>query len=83
MEKIFSKIGSFIEECEKNGVQLFFSYSPHVGLLNFNVWTTGKYSEDGDIESRYTIWLEDKNFDQEFESIKSQIKEKYYVKDSL
>lgn len=83
MKDIFTKIGAFVEECESNGVELFFSYSPHIGSLHFTIWESGKYTDQGNIDSVFRIYLEDNNFDKEFESIKSQIKEKYYVKDSL
>jgi len=76
---VFNDVATFIESAKANGVDVFFSYSPHVGGITFSIYKGGKWTEDNEIESMFKIYLNE--FDEHFKQVVETVIDKYYLTD--
>jgi hypothetical protein len=56
--EVLQGLATFAMSCEANGVELFYSYSPHVNSVNVNIYGEGKWTDSNSIEFSENIYLD-------------------------
>ena len=76
--EILKAIVDFAESCDANGVDLFYSYSPHVDMVTIMVYSGGKWTPDNVIELSVPIYFDEPEPLKELEKIIETVIDKYY-----
>jgi len=78
--EVLQGLATFALSCEANGVELFYSYQPHVNSVTIIVWEGGKYHGSDGIEFSQTIYFDEKTEESDLKQIIETIIDTYYKK---
>jgi hypothetical protein len=80
--KALKALADFVDICEINNVDLFYSYHPHTNQLDISIFNTGKWLKDFDNEITLdqSVYLGYHNVDFELSNIIKLITDKYFKK---